>query len=225
MTDQPVGEGTIARLCEIKASYVDKTLKWYRQRSTWPRVVFRISGTAVIVLSLAVPFVAAHPTMLGGVGLQVASYLIALLSALSSFYGWQTTWQKRISIQLLLEGRIATWQAEIDAAKRMADEEGYARALTATLTLIRSTKILTVGETDEFFPGSSFRRQTWTRKRERTSRAGAGPTTVQSRRRPARIWPRPLDGADPEALAAVEAGNRRLPDSEMDLARIWAKLA
>jgi hypothetical protein len=154
--------GTIDRLCEVKAEYVDRTLEWYKKRATWPRVVFRVSGATVIALSLGIPFLAAADEPLKRF-LPAASYLIAILSAFSSFFGWQALWEKRITTQLLLEARIAAWEADIDAARRIAAtgtvaaaDRGYDLAFKATQNLIRSTKILTVGETARFFSRLKF---------------------------------------------------------------------
>jgi hypothetical protein len=154
-TEPPVA-GTIDSLCKVKREYVDRTFDWYRSRSTWPRLMFRISGVTVIVLSLGIPFLSAAGDGYLKLGVPVASYVIALLSALSSFFGWQTLWEKRINTQLILEGRIAAWEAEIDAARRMPADAGYDLALRATKALIRSTKILTVGETATFFSKLKF---------------------------------------------------------------------
>lgn len=147
----------IDELCKIKEQYVDSLLLWYRTHVTWPRVIFRTAGTVVIVLSLAIPFLASAKGTYLEVGVPIASFVIALLSALNAFYGWQKTWEKRISTQLALEGLIAIWETEIAAARREANvTEGYARALKATQGLIEKAKVLSVGETGSFFAAVKF---------------------------------------------------------------------
>lgn len=95
---------SIAELYNIKEHYVDSLLSWYRTHTTWPRVIFRTAGTTVIVLSLAIPFLASAKGCYLEVGVPIASFVIALVSALNAFYSWQKTWEKRISAQLTIEG-------------------------------------------------------------------------------------------------------------------------
>lgn len=148
---------SIDDLCDIKKKYVDKTWIWYRDHSSWPRIIFRLAGTTVIVLSLSIPFLAAA----GGDWLRywvpAVSTIIAILTALNAFFAWQKTWEKRITIQLSLEGLIAAWETKIAAARRTKNaEEGYKIALQATQDLIENTRSLTVSETANFFADIKF---------------------------------------------------------------------
>ena len=150
--DDPIDE-----LCKIKKNYVDKTWTWYCDHSTWPRVVFRLTGVTVIVLSLSIPFLAAAGGKLLTVGVSVAALSIAILSALNAFFAWQKTWEKRITTQLTLEGLIAVWETKIAEARRATDEkDGYQFALKATQELIDNTRSLTVTETGTFFASIKF---------------------------------------------------------------------
>ena len=144
-------------LCDIKKKYVDKTWAWYRDHSSWPRITFRMAGMTVIVSSLSIPFLAAA----GGDWLKLwvpaASLIIAIVTALNAFFAWQKTWEKRITIQLTLEGLIAAWETKIAAARRTNDtDEGYETALQATQDLIENTRSLTVSETANFFADIKF---------------------------------------------------------------------
>ena len=148
---------SIDELREIKKTYIDKTWIWYRDHSSWPRIVFRLAGVAVIVLSLTIPFLAAAKGDWLEVGVPAASLSIAILSALNAFFGWQKTWEKRITAQLTLEGLMATWETKIAAARRSENpKEGYENALQATQELIESTRSLTVAETATFFTNIKF---------------------------------------------------------------------
>src|SRR5438045_2608165 len=103
MTELPAGTTngpSIDTLVSIKSAYVDQTLGWYRKRTLLPRLVFRTVGTLVIVLSLGIPFLVAFQATLGKWVLPLASFAIAALTALNTFFDWQKTWEKRISIQL-----------------------------------------------------------------------------------------------------------------------------
>lgn len=147
----------LAELRRIKEDYVDGNLKWYTDHTTWPRIVFRVAGTLVIVVSLAIPFIAAAGGNLLKYGVPTAALAIALISALNAFYGWQKTWEKRITVQLTLEGLIAVWQTQMDAATRLGDEsERYEAARSATERLIDATRALTVSETNTWFTSVKF---------------------------------------------------------------------
>ena len=156
-TEGEICVDAIDDLCKIKKHYVDSLHSWYRTHATWPRVIFRITGTTVITLSLAIPFLASAKGNYLEVGVPIASFVIALLSALNAFYSWQKMWEKRISSQLAVEGLIAIWETEIAAARRETEtEKGYERALKATQELIDKAKVLSVGETSSFFATLKF---------------------------------------------------------------------
>jgi hypothetical protein len=154
--EQPRQRISIDDLCRIKADYVDDTLKRYQQHATWPRVVFRLVGMTVIVLSLGIPFLAAADGSWQTVGVPIASFLIAALTALNAFFNWQKTWEKRMSMQLTLEGLVANWETEIAAARLKEQGEGFDRALKATQELIARTQAMTVAETNAFFASIKF---------------------------------------------------------------------
>ena len=150
-------DASIDELCAIKKNYIDKTWTWYRDHSSWPRIVFRLAGVAVIVLSLTIPFLAAAKGQWLEIGVPVASLSIAILSALNAFFAWQKTWEKRITTQLTLEGLMAAWETKIAAARRAENPmEGYESALRATQELIEYTRTLTVSETATFFTNIKF---------------------------------------------------------------------
>jgi Protein of unknown function (DUF4231) len=157
LDNQNPSTGSIDELCEIKSRYVDAMLKWYRDHVTWPRVVFRFAGLTVIVLSLAIPFLAAAKGDFLSVGVPIASFIIALITALNAFFAWQKVWEKRISICLTLEGLMAEWETEIAAAKRDSDPvTSFDKAFKATQDLIDKTRSMTVAETGAFFSTIKF---------------------------------------------------------------------
>ncbi len=160
MTDSSAGtmaDASIDALVHIKSAYVDRSLAWYRSRTLWPRLAFRVVGTVVILLSLGIPFLVAFQETFNSWVLPGASFMIAALTALNTFFGWQKTWEKRISIQLTLEGLEAIWQTEIAAARAGAGPtKSFEQALKATQELIEKTRALTVGETEDFFANMRF---------------------------------------------------------------------
>ena len=141
MTDLPAGTATgtsIDTLVAIKSDYVNQTLDWHTSRTLWPRLVFRAVGTLVNVVSLGIPFLVVFKDHFWTWVLPAASFMIAALTALNTFFGWQKLWEKRIDIQLTLEGLVALWQTEIAAARRGADPAtGFERALKGLRNLSR----------------------------------------------------------------------------------------
>jgi hypothetical protein len=136
-TDQLIQANSIDELSEIKIRYVDNILKWYSDHVTWPRIIFRLAGIVVIVLSLGLPILAMFEDKLGKYWVLIASTTIAVLTALNSFFNWQKTWEKRVMLKLTLEGLIAQWEAEIIVAKAASDpKSGFDRAFKATRELI-----------------------------------------------------------------------------------------
>ena len=148
---------SFAELRKIKADYVDDALRWYHTHSTWPRLVFRISGVLVIVASLALPFLAAAGGSVSKISVPIASLVIAVTTGLNSFFGWQKSWEKRMTSKLTLEGAIAIWETQMDAAKNIADPaKAYEAASISTQNLVNSTRSLIVGEATEWFIGQKF---------------------------------------------------------------------
>jgi hypothetical protein len=156
-TDKLIQVNSLDELNEIKIHYIDNILKWYSYHVTWPRIIFRLAGTTVIILSLGLPFLSTLEGDLGKQGVRIASFMIAVLTALNSFFNWQKTWEKRVMLKLTLEGLVAQWQAEIIAAKAASDpKSGFERAFTATRELIEKTRATTATETGSFFAGIKF---------------------------------------------------------------------
>ena len=147
----------IDQLCEVKKSYVDETLRWFRTHQTLPAILFRLAGVTVIVLSLALPFLAAAGGEFAARGVPIAAFLVAAAAALNSFFQWQGTWQKRLNIQLALEGWIAIWETKLLEARRQDDpRQGYRLALEATQDLIEKTRSIQVTETALLFSKTMF---------------------------------------------------------------------
>jgi hypothetical protein len=116
-------------------------------------VLFRVAGTLIIVSSLAIPFLAASTSeQLRTYGVPIASLLVAILASLNAFFQWQAVWQKRLTIELTLEGWIAVWNTKIAEAYHQDDlKRSYQMALEATQDLIEKTRTIQVTETALLF--------------------------------------------------------------------------
>ena len=136
-TDKLIQANSIDELCKIKIHYVDNLLKWYGGHVNWPRIIFRLAGITVISLSLGLPFLSTIGGNLGKYLVMSASLVIAVLTALNSFFNWQKTWEKRVMLKLTMEGLVAQWEAEIIAANADSDSKsGFEIAFNATRELI-----------------------------------------------------------------------------------------
>jgi hypothetical protein len=156
-TEKLIQANSIDDLIEIKINYVDNMLKWYGDHVTWPRIIFSSAGITVIVLSLGLPFLSTLEGDLGKLWVKIASFMIAVLTALNSFFNWQKTWEKRVLLKLTLEGLVAQWEAEIIAANAVSDPKiGFERAFNATRELLEKTRATTATETGSFFAGIKF---------------------------------------------------------------------
>ena len=145
-------EALIKPLTDIKKAYVDTALAWYTKRAPRPRIAFRLFGTLAILISLSMPLL----TLCGGEAgkwlIAVAAYLVAIFSALNGFFAFQSTWQKYITTQLILEALIAEWELEIaDALQKNNANECWTAAYKATRKLIDGSRSVMTSEASKFF--------------------------------------------------------------------------
>ena len=85
----------IDKLHCIKKEFAEKTLLWYKKKRKFPGVCFRLVGIVIIILSLSIPYLSAAGGELLSVGVPIASLIIAVFTALNSFFAWQTMWEKK----------------------------------------------------------------------------------------------------------------------------------
>jgi hypothetical protein len=142
----------LSKLTAIKKEYVDKNLKWYRDHSRQPAILFRTVGALVIVLSVTVPFLATLDDPWKSVVLPIVSLLIAGLTGLNSFFQWQGKWQKFLQARLSLEYSAQSWELQVLRARYETDEEKAVRILfDATTKLLDDARAVISTETQEYF--------------------------------------------------------------------------
>ncbi len=140
------------KLTAIKKEYVDRNLKWYRDRSWQPAILFRTVGAAVIVLSVSVPFLATLDDPWKTVVLPIVSLLIAGLTGLNSFFQWQGKWQKFLQARLSLEYFAQSWELHVLRARYETDEEKAVQIVfDATTKLLDDARTVISSETQEYF--------------------------------------------------------------------------
>jgi len=147
----------IVKLHCIKKEYAEKTLLWYKKKRKFPGVCFRLVGIVIIILSLSIPYLSAAGDELLSIGVPIASLIIAVFTALNSFFAWQTMWEKRVRGQHALEGLIAVWETKMVDAEHFADsKERYRKAIDATQELVNATRELMETGTNLFFANLKF---------------------------------------------------------------------
>jgi hypothetical protein len=150
-----MGEKTEYDLCveELRAlthKQIDRDFEWYWDHQTWPRIVFRLCGVIVVVGSLLLPVITNFQELphqrwiLTGVSLTVA-----ILSSMSTFFKWDSTWQTRRKAALGLQSALAKWELALTIAKGAENPCKEARA--ATQMLFDEAFTIIGDETGKFF--------------------------------------------------------------------------
>jgi hypothetical protein len=81
--------------------------------------------------------------------LTAVSLMIALLSSLSTFFQWDSTWQSRMKTFLNIQGLLENWELAMLAATDAS--EPHQAALLATQQLFKDAHDALSSETNEFF--------------------------------------------------------------------------
>jgi hypothetical protein len=124
MTDQPevkvFTEGAfVQELRQLVKQHIEPSYEWYRDHLTGPRLCFRFSGLLVVVASITLPVISSikddnfpRKTLV----LTIVSLGIAILSSLSAFYRWDSTWQSRCRTEAELKHLLANWELALVSA-------------------------------------------------------------------------------------------------------------
>ncbi len=129
----------------------------YRRRAFWVRNFFRISGVAVILASISLPFVsgltfAGKDLVIGCLGL-----LIAAVTALRNFFQWDVVWRLMRSTEFELTFKIAQWEAELAKLTAVpAAADTTEQAFNLTKVLISDARQIILGEAGQYFGALSW---------------------------------------------------------------------
>jgi|SRR5579864_212347 len=139
---------------EIENSTVVKWRDWYKKHSKWPRWVFRVGGTLVIIMSVSLPFLANVPWSLKNDVIALVGLGIALISSFNAFFNWDQMWRSRLQTGYLLADLHSRWRLEI--AEVFSDletdvERARARLLVVTNAATLNASKIAAGEMAEFF--------------------------------------------------------------------------
>jgi len=122
------------------------------KRAGRPKMAFRVSGVAIILLSLSIPFIAALKFEGKDLLLSGLAVLIAIITSLGSFYKWEDTWRSYRQAETTLGRLLLLWDFNVIEARREADAgKGAEKIIAATQQLLESAHKVTSAETEEFF--------------------------------------------------------------------------
>ena len=126
--------------------------RYYIKRANRPKNAFRISGIAVILLSLSIPFIASLQFTGKDILLSAFAVLIAIVTSLGSFYKWEQTWRSYRQAETALGHLLSLWDFRIIEATQETDtKEGMEKIIVATQQLLEAAHKVTSAETEEFF--------------------------------------------------------------------------
>lgn len=149
MPDQSQFVAFVEELRALVNDQVRPCYDWYSTHTTWPRICFRVAAVIVVVGSLALPAIATATWAHHQLVLTVVSLAVAILSSLSTFFKWDSTWQSRTKTVIDLQGFLAKWELALRSAE-MAPNPSEA-ALTATQELFNDVFNTVGSETKQFF--------------------------------------------------------------------------
>lgn len=136
---------------KIKKEVVS-TKGWFERNSDRPRILFRLVGSLVIILSISVPLLGVLDGVWNTVVLPVVAIAIAGLTSLNAFFQWQSQWQGNRQTQFALEHLLTKWELEIVEAKFHPDQEKAIKmAIEATSRLLDQAREITSSSTGDYF--------------------------------------------------------------------------
>ena len=126
--------------------------RYYEKRASRPKIAFRVSGVAVILLSLSIPFIASLQFTGKDILLSTFAVLIAIITSLGSFYKWEYSWRSYRQAESALGYLLSVWDFRIIEATQETDtRKGAEKIIVATQQLLEEAHKVTSTETEEFF--------------------------------------------------------------------------
>jgi len=131
--------------------YID----FYQKRAPRRRLAFRAGGFILLFLSISLPFMTqVSPSQWQSQVASTLAWLIALIAAANSFFGWQKSWQLYTQTQLALQFALSEWELRTAEARAAAtDEEGLKVLQDALQKLTKSVSEAVSNETAQYFEG------------------------------------------------------------------------
>src|SRR6266446_5102629 len=134
---------------KIRGSFASE-LEHYRSRVAWRRMIYRACGSLVIILSIALPILAAFgkPPINKDLWVSIMAGVIALLTGVNSFFRFDVAWKGATETLLTLERLRNDWALAIAKAEVQPDaKEGLKLAIAATEQFQKASHDLVEAET------------------------------------------------------------------------------
>jgi ABC-type multidrug transport system fused ATPase/permease subunit len=162
-----MSKATVACLTQLRdlvEQRIVRSLQWYETHTNNPRIFFRLSGTLLILLSICLPVLSsisssAWPYSWPSKELLVSfiALVIALLSALSTFYHWSETWRVNMSAKMELKNLLAIWEVCMVEAQQLTTQKDITdAAIKATKDLFDAAAKVDTSNTEHFFKNVKF---------------------------------------------------------------------
>jgi len=131
--------------------YID----FYQKRAPRRRLAFRATGFILLFLSISLPFITqVSPSQWQSQVASTLAWLIALVAAANSFFGWQKAWQLYMQTQLTLQFALSEWELRTaEARAATTDDEGLKVLQDALQKLTKSVSESVSNETAQYFEG------------------------------------------------------------------------
>jgi hypothetical protein len=142
-------EQYFADLRRQKEGYADKWLNFYNSwRTTLPLMLFRLVGVFVIFGSVLLPLLAQITE--GKNYISFVSLGVAFLVALTSFFSWNLTCQRRLTAIVALKHYIACWEIDMLKASKEEYDNAKIQAYNATSQLFTMVFATVTSESQAF---------------------------------------------------------------------------
>ena len=130
-------------------------IAFYQKRAPRRRMAFRASGFILLFLSISLPFITQiAPQEWQSQVASTLAWLIALVAAANSFFGWQKSWQLYTQTELTLQFALSEWELRSAEARGAAtDEEGLKILQDALQKLTKTVSDAVSNETGQYFEG------------------------------------------------------------------------
>lgn len=139
---------------EAARLYASRLRRFYDSRARWHRRFFRLSGITVIVLGASMPLLANFSYPYKAWTISLAGVLIAVITALRSFYRWDQSWILLRGTEMAITKAFWNWEAEVQASTTENGSESDTRVRTQRF--MDRLQEIRRGESDEFFKDLSF---------------------------------------------------------------------
>lgn len=140
---------------DLVDSHVGGELTWYERHTRRPWLLFRVSGSLLILLSISLPVLSSiKSTNWPSKDLVVSAValIVALLSALSTFFHWHETWRENTRAKMELRNLLAGWQLAVLVARQQPAQELQVKAVVeATEQLFIDARKVGAANTEGYF--------------------------------------------------------------------------